>query len=123
MLLACQFCGGPVDEGEVEFLDLRRPVVTVVGVPALVCGDCGGQVPRMILTRLEAICGAAAKHAIARGLEQVHWAFTTGGPPEVGGMPGGVRESFEFLRLLVQDERRLKEATVCVASDEPPIFH
>jgi hypothetical protein len=124
MLFACQCCGGPIEEGESEFLDLRRPSVRIVGVPTLVCADCGaGQCPPAILARLDAIRGAAVEHALSRGLGEVGWTFTPGGPAEVGGMPGAVRESFGFLRLLVHEERCVQDACARVARERPAFFH
>jgi hypothetical protein len=93
-------------------------------VPTLVCANCGtGQCPPAILARLDAIRGAAVEHAFSRGLGEVSWSFTPGGPAEVERMPGGVRESFGLLRTLVHEERCVQEACARVAQERPVYFH
>jgi hypothetical protein len=107
-----------------DFVALGGPSVTILDVPALRCDSCGAfRLAEHVLGRLSIIVEKAVRHGQRHGLAGVRWSFTPSGPPEIGGMPSDVRDSFAALRELIAHERRKVEMIKRLGRETPRWFH
>lgn len=121
----CLFCGGGLETAAGDFIEWSvARCVRITGVPALRCRACGEwKFPRPILGRLRVIFAGARRYAGQDGVSEVVWAWTPHGPPQIGGLSGGLRHAFARLFVCISEERRLRDATTRARRARPDHVH